>query len=237
VVRKPGSTSLFFDFGPLAPGGVPRTADLEVLFGHLFGRLMFDEYFTLQEDAWDQLFEWGFFPFVLLEISHRERLFDHARHGDPIDSLVASICDDLQTRIVERIDTWQDSAVLRPHLPFINVAAQRYADSDFVSCIQVLYPRIEGVLRSCLSSVNPGCKAIQKNLARTAGMLSGDLSLLIPRRFEKFLEQFFFRNFNVNVDDVPLSRNTVAHGVSNIDDYNLAKATVGFLSSRPLYGN
>jgi hypothetical protein len=52
--------------------------------------------------------------------------------------------------------------------------------------------------------------------------------LLLPNRFSTFLREVFFEQFDPKNPE-NLSRNTVAHGVAQVVDFNMKAATLGFL--------
>lgn len=220
---------VYFDFSPLMPEGCERGYEIEKALGTAYGRLVFCEFFSLTETDWDQLFDWGLFPFAALTTEDRENLIEAAKNAHFSADLIQSICRQFRASAFDKINSWETSSILSSNLRFIRVAAERYLASDYVSAIQVLFPRIEGVLRECLKVTGSGLKATQSSLANCAGLLTPEESLLFPRRFERFLERFYFRNFDVVSGVLDLSRNSLAHGVSRFDDYSELQAAVGFL--------
>ena len=226
---------VFFDYEPICPQGSKRQGSLSETLGQLYGRLLFSEYRLLDEADWDQLFDWGLFPFTSLDPKRQETLFVCAKRKQLPPSVARSICDDVAVLIAERADVWAQSQLFAPHIDFIRIASSNYLRGDYVSAIQVLYPRIEGVLRECLNIVAPRLAANQTNLARHATVNTHDDSLLLPLRFERFLLRFYFRNFDVRSGDTPLSRHSIAHGVAKVGDFEAIKAAIGFLIVDQVY--
>lgn len=220
---------VFFDYEPLCPEGTVRSGDVEVVFGRLYGRLLFSEFYALNEPDWDQLFDWGLFPFAAFDPNQMDTLIVCAKRNQLPPAIVKAICDGLADSLASKIEEWDRSPILAPHIEFARIACSHYLRGDYLSSIQVLYPRIEGVLRECLSITAPLLSANQANLARYAGMCTHEDSLLLPRRFERYLLRFYFRNFDVKAGATPLSRNSIAHGVAKVDDFDPIKAAIGFL--------
>lgn len=138
------------------------------------------------------------------------------------------LCDKFFANIDNRLNTWlSHEVIIKPHELFVRKAIEQYTSGDFVSCISVLYPRIEGIMRTLhlAKNTNPS----QSAMADTAVERIPDFSALLPARFRQFLLAYYFRNFNQSAGEVPLSRHTVAHGISDAADYDQEKAAIGFM--------
>ena len=77
-------------------------------------------------------------------------------------------------------------------------------------------------------------KAKQADLAST--ILSPNVkaqehqfSPLLPLRFNQYLNEVYFANFDPTKKNNALSRNTVGHGVATKENFNLKGSTLGFL--------
>jgi len=135
---------------------------------------------------------------------------------------------------VNAIESWPKIKLFEPHMEFISRAVDRYRNTDYLSCISVLFPRIEGILRGFRSVQGQANRTSQKDLAAT--VLSCDVnaknheySPLLPLRFSRYLEEVYFAHFNPECSTNPLSRNSIGHGVATEDAFNLKGATLGFL--------
>jgi hypothetical protein len=77
-------------------------------------------------------------------------------------------------------------------------AAERFGARDFISCTGLLFPRIEGVLRSNHASSGSPDKPSQGNLCTSAVRANAGRSgcLLLPRMFEGYLREVYFSAFD-----------------------------------------
>jgi hypothetical protein len=122
---------------------------------------------------------------------------------------------------------------IAPHLPILRTAFERYCANDDVSASHIIYPRLEGLLRTHHTNETPHLAATQKHLAQT-GAGAGhpaltETSLLLPKRFQDYLANVYFAGFDPNTPASIASRNTVAHGVLPANLFNRKASTIGFL--------
>src|SRR5207253_7953825 len=102
---------------------------------------------------------------------------------------------------------------------------------DYISAASILYPRIEGVMRSFGAVEHPGTgetQAMLSKLASGVGVIREE-SLLLPARFEKYLRDVYFASFKPGTIVNTASRNTVSHGVVAVTRLDRKGATIGFL--------
>jgi hypothetical protein len=111
---------------------------------------------------------------------------------------------------------------------FVTTALERFRAGDNVSCISGLYPRIEGVMRCLHAQENPGQRVDQDEMVTNLVENQYPHSLLLPQRFGEYLHAVYFQDFNLSRGELPLSRHSHAHGVSQSGDYNFIRA-VGFM--------
>lgn len=138
------------------------------------------------------------------------------------------ICTAFKVSVPERIEAWKQHDLLKPHARFLDSARDAYLADNYIGAIQVLFPRIEGVMRSLHLLKTPSGKLNQQTMVRTlADQLDAD-SVLLPRRFQEYLLNFYFQSFDERSGDIPLSRHSVAHGNARAEDYDFIKATLGF---------
>ena len=224
----------FFDYGPLLHGESrqARDYDLEVTLGHFLARLLFQHRFSISEEAWAEMFRQGWFPFSHLSTDLIQSVIGHANAGFSIDELLDRIATEVTTLIQSRLPEWRKNQILSPHVRFVETAFERYAAGDYISSNSILYPRIEGVIRTYHSASFPESSASQSELCKTAsGHYSGirEESLLLPRRFEKYLRDVYFARFQPSAAAYSVSRNTISHGVVVAEKLDRKAANVGFL--------
>ena len=128
-----------------------------------------------------------------------------------------------------RLRGWQRRELLDQQMGFLTTALERFRAGDNVSCISVLYPRVEGVMRCLFAQENPGQRADQEEMVVNLVENQYPHSMLLPQRFRDYLGAVYFQGFDLSKGSLPLSRHTVAHGVSQAGDYDFIRAAVGFM--------
>lgn len=225
---------LFYDLVSLSDKNLKRDYDLSQLLGGYYAYLLFQERFKISNTEWESLLRNGWFPFITLNNDLINSIINHNREGWNIDDLLPKIQEDVLKRLPDGLKSWANIKAFEPHMEFISKAAEHYQKNDTISCISVLFPRIEGIMREFQSIRGQPEKANQKDLAST--VLSPDVnpkdhqfSPLLPLRFHQYLTKVYFANFDPTRKDNALSRHTVGHGVATKDNFNLKGSTLGFL--------
>lgn len=224
----------FYDLVPLSDKNLKRDYDLNQLLGGYYAYLSFQERFKIPDSEWESLLQNGWFPFITLRNDIVVSILNHNREGWNIDDLLPKIQEDVLKRLPDGLKTWANIKAFEPHMGFISKAAEHYQKNDYISCISVLFPRIEGILREFQSIQGQPENAKQKDLAGTvlsSGVNPKDhqFSPLLPLRFNQYLTEVYFANFDPRRTDNPLSRHTVGHGVATTENFNLKGSTLGFL--------
>jgi hypothetical protein len=226
--------SLFFDFGPLSQPPSKREYDLGLLLGLQHAYLLFQDQFKITEQQWHCLFDQHWFPFRYLPVDSVKRMLNIAAAGWPIDEIL----DDpkLANALVTALEDPQSrlpGAAFAEHRELLTHAFKRYLDSDYKSCVSILYPRIEGVLRSIHAEAGTGTATtthVVASATRRYEQVLGASTLLMPAKFREFLSRVYFREWHPG--DLPehVSRHTVSHGVAPVDKFDRKAAIVGILT-------
>lgn len=230
---------LFFDFNPLVKEELhSRGYNLEVLLGQYHSYLTFQDLFKISEKAWENLLNQKWFPFISLKKATIEQIVFYASEGLSLETLTEKISQDLISHLPLAIKRWESNSLFNEHFPFFKLAVERYLEKDYVSSASILFPRIEGLLRTKHSIVNSSEKATQTNLVNSlVGSLPEDqkaFNFLLPLKFQEYLSKVFFCNFNMNAT-VEISRHSVSHGVAPFNEFNLKSATIALLVVDQLY--
>jgi hypothetical protein len=225
---------LFYDLVSLSDKSLKRDYDLNKLLGGYYAYLAFQERFKISDTEWQILFQNGWFPFITLNNDLISNIIHHNREGWKVDELLPKIQENVLSRLPDGLKSWANIKAFAPHIDFIITAAERYKENDSISCISVLFPRIEGIMREFQSIQGYPEKAKQADLAST--ILSPNVkaqehqfSPLLPLRFNQYLNEVYFANFDPTKKNNALSRNTVGHGVATKENFNLKGSTLGFL--------
>jgi hypothetical protein len=135
------------------------------------------------------------------------------------------------------LDSWRNHTTFQPHIVIFERAVERFLNDDFVSCTGLLFPRIEGLLRTHLKGIRVEERASPSQLTQTAvaSQIANDQCLLLPHKFAQYLEDVYFANFNPVATNIDISRHSVAHGVAETATFNEKSATIGLLVVHQLF--
>src|ERR1019366_5532218 len=220
--------AFFFDHAPLATG-TPRDIDIPVVLGGHCTYLLHRRRLALSEEEWGQLTAQEWFPFILLPQGTIDLMFGVLRQGRSVDLLLPEIAKAVEEQLDSLPERWSRRQAFEAHRAFLEKAIERYKAKDLLSCVSVLYPRIEGVLRAI---VRPDGRIGHKRLASMAiekGKLRlSPLSPVLAERFEQYLTSSFLKDFDP-LDPAGLSRHTALHGVADVGEFTKKRALLGFL--------
>jgi len=221
---------LFFDLAPLH--GASRTFNLDSLLGNIWTYLSFEDRFRLTEDQWTAIFSQGWFPFVGFNADEVRKLAAHVGAGWNADELTPAFAEGLRGRCQRFSAIAEKLPAFAGHLGVLNAGIKHFLGGDHLSASGLLYPRIEGILRHQAQVVSTSAKYSQKALAEAATADTANTrtpgSLLLPAKFQRFLETVYFANFDPK-SPADVSRNTVSHGVAPEEKMNLKAAVVALL--------
>ena len=221
--------ALYFDYTVLAPEGGPRTDNLARLFGHFISRLMFQELYAITEAQWERLIEWGWFPFVGLKHEDRKGLIAWTQNDRKPTSFLKDAAHRFLIDLDARIVGWEKYKHLKDRTAFFTRAKERLDATDYLSCINLIYPQIEGVMRSLFVEETVEGSPSQGTMSSNLVENQFEHLALLPKHFEQFIMRVYFRSFDQRAGNIPLSRHTVAHGISNPTDYDFLTSAVGFM--------
>lgn len=225
---------LYFDFGPLA--GEPRNISLDHLFGQFYARVAFQNFFSISDDGWHSILRQKWFPFIGLSHNVRSEMIEHVRAGWEIDELTGRIVDEVKAKAPDFLTDWERHRAYNDHLPILRRAVERFLDNDFISCTGLLFPRIEGLMRT--NHVASGCTTGFGQAALAASAIGPKIerktSLLLPQRFFEFLKSVYFANFAPTDASIDTSRNSVGHGVASAEKFDQKSAVIALLVTHQL---
>lgn len=223
----------FYDFTPLY-GQNPnvRTYDLEEQIGSLHAYLAFQERFKITELTWKALFDQKWFPFTYLDNNILIEMIKHAEQGWRVDDLLPRISENVKRLLKDTNSITNCSSYFNEHREFIDKAVERYFSDDHISCTAILYPRIEGILRTFHKTQGYSTQPSAKNLTEVAVKHHGTkrirYSLLLPEKFKDYLDNVYFSHFKPGTSP-DVSRHSIGHGEARVDDFNLKSSTIAFL--------
>lgn len=222
-----------YDLAPLhGDSPRPRQYDVEELIGSLFSYLIFQERFKINDNTWKIILDQKWFPFAHLDNEIINQMISHAREGWDINELLPKITDNVKRLLKDNNPVQKSFRYKSEHSEIFEKAFERYLDEDYISCTSILYPRIEGLLRSFFHTEGYKGKLTDKSLSKAAidhherNRIS--YSLLLPSKFNDYLNNIYFAHF-VPGSMPDVSRHSVAHGVARHDNFDLKAATIAIL--------
>jgi hypothetical protein len=227
---------LFYDFGPLEPLSTVRTFDCGRLFAQLYAHVFFQERFSITDDEWDALFASQWFPFSALQNESIDELVNYVRAGWNPDELIDKILGEINGRVQCYVKSWSSHPTFEPHIDILRKAVEHFEHGDYLSCTGLLYPRIEGIMRTNLNEMG-GVRASQGNLSDFAvsARIHNPKCLLLPHKFNQYLKEVYFAGFDPKDKDSKVSRHSVSHGVAPCDKFNAKSALIGILTVHQLF--
>ena len=228
---------LFFDFGPTLPDPQPRQYDIASVFGQMYGQVLFQERLSIFDAEWDALFSTKWFPFVGLSNEKIDALISHIRSGWDQDENLDDIVAETKSRVPQMLESLSKHPSFRPHFDLLERAVERFQNDDPVSCTALLFPRIEGILRTHHSIFDTQLPPRPENLTElaVAAKIENDKCLLLPRRFAAYLRDVYFANFDPDAENIEVSRHSIAHGVANPSKFDYKSALIGILTAHQLF--
>ena len=188
--------------------------------------------FSLDEADWHFLVERGWFPFVSLPANLKAKIVAFAKGRDDLDRLLPEVLAEVKQLLPTMMGRWAESKLFEPHIALIRHAVEEFGEADYVSSTAILYPRIEGLLRTLHEALGISEKASQRVLTAAAVEARAaefhQYSWLLPEMFRRYMKDVYFASF-VPGQPATLSRNSVGHGVASADDFNMKGAMIGIL--------
>ena len=221
---------LFYDFGPIGvPSPRPREEDISVVLGRCFCHVLFQERFGISDSEWNRLLKAQWFPFAGL----RAATIDWE-----IDELLDDIVSEVRETIPRMLRGWRNHSSFKPHLEILERAVEGFRNNnDYISCTGLLYPRIEGIVRTDLDPERRN-QATQKRLIHAAvgPKLDNEQSALLPHRFQDYLREVYLADFSPAAKvEAKVSRHSVAHGTASASKFNRKSAVIGILIVHQLF--
>lgn len=229
---------LFYDFGPISgPDPQPRQYHVGAVLGQAYGHVLFQERFSISEAEWKALFCAQWFPFAGLSNEKIDALISHIQSGWNPDENLDDIVAETKSRVPQMLESWSKHPSFLPHFDLLKHAVERFQGDDPVSCTALLFPRIEGILRTHHSILDTQLPPKPENLTELAiaAKIENDKCLLLPRRFAAYLRDVYFANFDPDTENIEVSRHSIAHGVANPSKFDYKSALIGILTVHQLF--
>jgi len=170
---------IFFDYRPLQdePFELP---DPSRTFGQIYEYLVFEDLFAIPVDVRAQLNDAGWFPFVALIGGTFEELPSFLEIGALRAWEEKQIEEFPDLTVREMLERWSANQHLAAHISVLEAGVERFLAGDYVSAVNNVWPRVEGILRTLYGA---GGRAGQNKLtSNLRDMLAGKPDLPSMRR-------------------------------------------------------
>lgn len=233
VVSVGWRRALFYDLRVLDPkAGATEPYDIGELLASVYSYLTFYSRFSISDDVWQTLMTQRWFPFSYLDDALINKMISHAKEGWRIDDLLPEVKACVDALVKDNPPQNWTEPFYNDHREIIQAAAARYADEDYISCVSVLFPRLEGIMRSFLRHSGDTRKPTSTRLAKAVSEANAEhrigLSILFPSRFRAYLGDVFFANFAPG-SAPDAGRHSVAHGEAKAASFDLKSACIALL--------
>lgn len=197
--------------------------------------LLFQDRLKISDAAWASLLAQGWFPFLPLGTALVKDMVNYGDAGWNVDELLPRISGEVRASVGRWMQKWRKQDFFSPHTEVLSKAVERFEANDYVSAVSILYPRIEGVMRSYHAAIRPSASQSQKELvdSNTTSRAGYESLLLLPERFRRYLTEVYFAAFDPK-NPAGVSRHTIAHGVAPEDAFSEKAAVVGLLLAEQL---
>ena len=223
---------IFYDFEPILKAQ-PKTRkyDVPVALARAYCHVLFQERFRISDDEWDSLFAAQWFPFTGLRDRTLNELIAQVRSGSDPDEVLDDVVSETKDGLAHMVNAWRNQFAFQPHMKILDRAVERFQNDDFISCTGLVFPRIEGIMRTHHNSLGMQTRSSAGTLTESAvsAKVKNDNSLLLPRRFADYLRDVYFAKFDPGSQDNEVSRHSVSHGVAGTSKFNKKSAVIGLL--------
>ncbi len=231
LFRDGWSFGLYFDFS-----GKMKVDDLWGELGTCYRKIRYYSLYSFlsTENNFDRLLARGWFPFAQILGSEFDQLRWSLDHDDTKEITITEN-NVIKSFTRERIDKftgyWWRNEIFRKKRELLTAGINAYlrADADgIINCIKTLTSEIEGIIRLDYHRTKgkaPTTRELKDYiLAQGQSKFSTPDSRGFPGLFFKYLEDVLFRGFDVDKNDVELSRHSVDHGVAAPEKYTKVRA-------------
>lgn len=210
-----------------------KKSELEIVkkeMGQLYQQVLYyDVYKSLNPNIISHYQEYGWFPFIQLIGHDYESLYSIFKEKKTYH--IEKWCEEKFSN--ERIKTitsrWWNNEMFKEKQTPIEEGLECFFENKFAACISTLTPMVEGLVNSyTVKNYNRGIKytgdKIVKSLEENTVQKIDLRSLLFPRLFLDYLNEFFFQHTRTPESELAV-RNTVSHGRAINESFNRESAT------------
>ncbi len=193
---------------------------------------MFYEIYSVPKDTWEKVYGLGWFPFISITGKLFEGLVSRVVENRPTEARQEKLIEYFnEEKILGLLKRFKKQDFLEPHIAFLECGIQRYLDGDYISSINNIWPRVEGILRYAFAtgSGHAGLNTLLEKMEDVVANQSISPSIFFPQQFREFLLKYYFKKFDIAAGTLDISRHSIGHGVSGSHNYDRKHALIGIL--------
>lgn len=224
LFRENWNFGLFFDLS----GNLNGRLTLNEM-GACYRRLAYlSEYLFLENSSnFKQMVEDGWFPFVAIINDGMEKVQLYYQEGGKYPSIIQELIDSFnEQRISALISNWWQNSLFARNRKIIQAGINSYltnTEDGYISAVKTLATELEGIIRVAYHQdfgKKPNFRELKEYISNQGKNKFSSLdSLCFPDKFLDYLNDYVFRDFDVQAGYAPESRHSVAHGVAHDDIY------------------
>lgn len=225
LFRENWSFGLFFDLS----GKLNSEKTLKEL-GYYYRFLLYlSEYLFLERGSnFEQMIKDGWFPFVALIGDGMDKIRLYYKEGKRHPWIINDLINSFDKQRIESLTSiWWSNFLFEQKKKIIQAGINSYlsgCDEGYVNAVKNLSSELEGIIRIAYHldhGKKPTTKDMKEYITKNGtARFNSPGSLCFPNKFLDYLNDFIFKGFDVEADDIPESRHSVAHGVANCGVYN-----------------
>ncbi len=224
---------LYYDLEPLqGEVATPRDYDFGRMMAQHYAYLGFQHLFKITDDEWNRMIGQGWFPFISMRQATINELIGHLRAGFKLDDLTGRVAGEFRLSLPDKLKAWNSNPFFEPHFKVFEKAVEEHLRGDYITSTSMLFPRLEGLMRTYHLTVNNPVEANSYSLVASvtegSEAAKNTYSLFLPKNFRRFLKEVYFARFDSR-NPAGLSRNTISHGVAPLDEFTLKWSLIGLL--------
>jgi hypothetical protein len=188
--------------------------------------------YTLNKEVWDRLYDMGWYPFIGIGGDRLKGLISRITEGRPTERAEQELIECFDEKIIlGYMGKFRKYAFLTAHFPFLETGINRYLEGDYMSSINNIWPRIEGIWRYAFAGGRGHVSQtiLLDNMRDVVANQYISPSVYFPDRFRDYLLRYYFKSFDLSSGVLDVSRHSIGHGVADAATYNKKNALVGIL--------
>jgi hypothetical protein len=237
---------LYFDMTPLLPKeqmqegcGVESQFSIEQIAPLIYSMALFPEAFYTEPSIMEKAWKLGWFPYIRILGDKFNTILHALTNNFSPESCEIQIVNSFDERTIRRmVDSWMKKTIFKQNEIILRTGVEHYLKGEYIAALHILYPRIEGLMQLIYLKVGAGRAKQEKlvdSLIEVAKEKTPRSCLFFMDKFGTFLKNFYFADFNIQAENIEISRNSISHGVVDENELKKARALQAILILDQMY--